>query len=64
MTNGGVAVDTRPPLWHTEGLDHQRLILMERTARKIAWIALWSLTALTAGQALAQDWARDMFDHK
>ena len=36
---------------------------MERTARTIAWIALWSLTALTAGRAQAQDWAREMFDH-
>ena len=36
---------------------------MERTARIIVWIALWSLTALTAGRARAQDWAREMFDH-
>jgi hypothetical protein len=36
---------------------------MERTARTIAWIALWSLAALTAGRAQAQDWAREMFDH-
>ena len=36
---------------------------MERTARTLAWIALWSLAALTAGRAEAQDWAREMFDH-
>ena len=36
---------------------------MERTARTIAWIALWSLAALTAGRVQAQDWAREMFDH-
>ncbi len=37
---------------------------MERTARRIAWIAFWSLTALIAGRASAQDWAREMFDPK
>ena len=36
---------------------------MERTARTLVCIALWSLTALTAGRASAQDWAREMFDH-
>src|SRR5208282_5991101 len=36
---------------------------MQRTARIIAWIALWSLPALAASRSLAQDWARDMFDH-
>ena len=35
---------------------------MERIARTIAWIAFWSLTALTADRVWAQEWARDMFD--
>jgi hypothetical protein len=36
---------------------------MERTARTIVWIALWSLAVLTTGRAQAQQWAREMFDH-
>ncbi len=36
---------------------------MEFTARRLASIALFLATALIAGRATAQDWARQMFDH-
>jgi hypothetical protein len=36
---------------------------MERTARTIAWAAVLSLAVLSAQRSLAQDWAREMFDH-
>ena len=36
---------------------------MELTARRLASIALFLATALIAGRATAQDWAREMFDH-
>ncbi len=63
MSGSLFAIDTLYPLWHTGSFYHQRQIFMERTAPTIAWIALWSLVALTAGRAQAQDWAREMFDH-
>ena len=36
---------------------------MKRFVRTIAWPVVWSLAALAAGRAQAQDWAQEMFDH-